>query len=574
MWILTTSAIRTERDFRQVVVGYAEEAAAHGAVYIEGIFTPVERVSGGASWDEVFTGFCDGTLEAKERFGVEMRLTPDTPRNFDLESAMQTARYAVKYRDRGVVGLGIGGPEVSSPPEPFEPAFRLARDGGIGSVPHAGEVSGPESVLGAIEALGANRIRHGIRAISDPGVIRELVAREIVCDVCPVSNLRTGAVRSLDEHPLGAMLDAGVLCSISTDDPAMFDTDLTREYAVAEQLGCTSKRASSQLASEVPSVTTRPDPGSYRPGNRSSGDPNSSRATLSSGGETDCDLDRQSRQVQIRDESELLDTAHAPQPREADAPGTGHPHPGRECLCPIAHSEKFAGMRHLTQTRGEIGGSAYVVVAVDHEDLAVGHASAQTEDPPVVTADHLGSGCNRGTNFDSDEHCAVAEPFGDPDAAPDCKFVDQGPEARDRVDRRVLPVGRYEMGESAEVDERERPVQRNDTLRQIAGGLHATRGWSSSDGPRVSGSVVASRDGEPQPGCDLLTGRARLVHDAARRCRVGGIASPDGFRPRDGRRDVTVVLLVFLPPGVSGLWHDASRRSDLEEVPTHYPCRV
>jgi aminodeoxyfutalosine deaminase len=243
MWVLTTSAIRTERDFRQVVVGYAEEAAAHGAIYIEGIFTPVERVSGGASWDEVFTGFCDGAIEAKERFGVEIRLTPDTPRNFDLESAMQTARYAVKYRDRGVVGLGIGGPEVSYPPEPFAPAFTLARDGGIGSVPHAGEVSGPESVLGAIDALGANRIRHGIRAISDAGVIRELVAREIVCDVCPVSNLRTGAVGSLEEHPLGAMLDAGVLCSISTDHPAMFDTDLTREYAVAEQLGCTPERA-------------------------------------------------------------------------------------------------------------------------------------------------------------------------------------------------------------------------------------------------------------------------------------------------------------------------------------------
>ena len=243
LWMMTTSAIRTERDFRQVVLGYAEEAASHGAVYVEGIFTPAERVSGGASWDEVFSGFCDGALEAKARFGVEMRLTPDTPRNFDLDIAMQTARYSVKYRDRGVVGLGIGGPEARYPPEPFEKAFRLAKDGGVGSVPHAGEVAGPESVLGAIEALGANRIRHGIRAVEDPGVIRELVAREVVCDVCPVSNLRTGAVTSLEEHPLRAMLEAGVLCSISTDDPAMFDTDLTREYDVAERLGCSAERA-------------------------------------------------------------------------------------------------------------------------------------------------------------------------------------------------------------------------------------------------------------------------------------------------------------------------------------------
>lgn len=243
LWAMTTSAIQTERDFRQVVLGYAEEAASHGAVYLEGIFSPAERVSGGASWDEVFTGFCDGASEAKERFGVEMRLTTDAPRNLDLDTAMKTARYSVKYRDSGVVALGIGGQEVGYPPEPFEKAFQLAKEGGIGSVPHAGEVAGPQSVLGAIEVLGADRIRHGIRAIEDPGVIRELAAREIVCDVCPVSNLRTGAVASLEEHPLGAMLEAGVLCSISTDDPAMFDTDLTREYDIAERLGCTAKRA-------------------------------------------------------------------------------------------------------------------------------------------------------------------------------------------------------------------------------------------------------------------------------------------------------------------------------------------
>ena len=241
--MMTTSAIRTERDFRQVVVSYAQEAASHGAVYIEGIFTPAERVSGGASWDEVFSGFCDGAAEAKERFGLEVRLTPDIPRTFDLEVAMETARYAVKYRDRGIVGLGLGGPEVGYPPEPFEKAFHLARDGGIGSVPHAGEVAGAESVRGAIDVLRADRIRHGIRSVDDRGVVRDLADRGIVCDVCPVSNLRTGAVSSIADHPLADMLDAGVLCSISTDDPAMFSTDLENEYRVAADLGCSAKTA-------------------------------------------------------------------------------------------------------------------------------------------------------------------------------------------------------------------------------------------------------------------------------------------------------------------------------------------
>ena len=243
LWMMTTHAIHTEIDFRQVVVSYAEEAAAHGAVYIEGIFTPAERISGGASWDEVFTGFCDGAVEAKERHGVEVRLTPDIPRSFGLEPAMETVRYSLKYKDRGIVGIGLGGQEAAYPPEPFEPAFRMAKDGGLGSVPHAGEVSGVESIRGALDALQADRLRHGVRAVEDPALLRELAAREIVCDVCPVSNLRTRVYGSLEAHPLPAMMAAGVLCSISTDDPAMFDTDLTREYAAAESIGCTPQAA-------------------------------------------------------------------------------------------------------------------------------------------------------------------------------------------------------------------------------------------------------------------------------------------------------------------------------------------
>jgi len=243
LWLLTTPAIQTETDFRQVVVSYAEEAASHGAVYIEGIFTPVERVDGGATWDEVFSGFCDGILEAKERVGIDVRLTVDIPRWMGIDVAMETARYAVRYRDRGVVGIGIGGPEDGFPPEPFGPAFHYAKDEGLGSVPHAGEAAGPESIRGAIEVLQADRLRHGIRAVEDPGLLREIVARSIVCDVCPVSNVRTGVVPSLSAHPLPRLAAAGVSCSISTDDPAMFDTDLGHEYDVAATMGYGPKQA-------------------------------------------------------------------------------------------------------------------------------------------------------------------------------------------------------------------------------------------------------------------------------------------------------------------------------------------
>jgi aminodeoxyfutalosine deaminase len=104
-------------------------------------------------------------------------------------------------------------------------------------VPHAGEVAGPESVRGALDVLHADRLRHGIRAIEDPGLVRELAARGTVLDVCLISNVRTRAVASLDEHPLPSLVAAGVACSVSTDDPAMFGTDLSADYAAAVALG-------------------------------------------------------------------------------------------------------------------------------------------------------------------------------------------------------------------------------------------------------------------------------------------------------------------------------------------------
>jgi aminodeoxyfutalosine deaminase len=104
-------------------------------------------------------------------------------------------------------------------------------------VPHAGEVVGPESVRTALDDLQADRIRHGFRAIEDPELTAELAERGIVLDITPISNLRTNIVASLEEHPLPRLVEAGVLCTVSTDDPAMFDTDLTREYEAAESLG-------------------------------------------------------------------------------------------------------------------------------------------------------------------------------------------------------------------------------------------------------------------------------------------------------------------------------------------------
>ena len=241
VWILTTNALQTADDFRRVVVDYAAEAKRHGAVYIEGIFSPIERTWRGVSWDALFSGYCDGAQEAFELHGVEVLLTPDVTRGAAVEYGFELVRRAAAYRERGIVGIGLGGEEEHFPPEPFAGVFALAHDEGFASVPHAGEVMGPASIRGALHDLKADRIRHGIRAVEDPALLEELAERRVVLDVTPVSNLRTGVVKSLAEHPLPELVEAGIPCTVSTDDPEMFDTDLTREYDAALSIGLDPK---------------------------------------------------------------------------------------------------------------------------------------------------------------------------------------------------------------------------------------------------------------------------------------------------------------------------------------------
>ncbi|GIJ48766.1 adenosine deaminase [Virgisporangium aliadipatigenens] len=235
VWNLTTSCLRTADDFRRIVVDYAGEAARHGAVYIEGIVTPEQSLADEVGLDRVLGGYCDGIAEAEETHGVIVRLTPEQCRGCDPAFGEALARAAVAHRERGVVGFGLSGVEDHFPDGPHLRAMWIAADGGLGLVPHAGEAAGPAAVRSALW-MGAARIRHGIRAVEDPELLVELAERGTVLDVCPTSNVRLGYA-TFDHHPLRTLAAAGVACSISTDDPALFDTDLSAEYAHAERLG-------------------------------------------------------------------------------------------------------------------------------------------------------------------------------------------------------------------------------------------------------------------------------------------------------------------------------------------------
>lgn len=163
---------------------------------------------------------------------VRVRWIPDAVRQFGPLEAMPVAELAVAHARDGVVAFGLGGDEAAGPVKQFREVFAYVRRHGLHLTVHAGEIVGPESVWGALEA-GAERIGHGVRAIEDPALVAWLRDHEIPLEVCLSSNLATGAVSSLSEHPLRRFYEAGVPVVLNTDDPGLFGATLSGEYELA-----------------------------------------------------------------------------------------------------------------------------------------------------------------------------------------------------------------------------------------------------------------------------------------------------------------------------------------------------
>ncbi|MBI9043614.1 MAG: adenosine deaminase [Anaerolineaceae bacterium] len=167
---------------------------------------------------------------ASKSLGVEMGLVIDISRDRTAEESELVADWAISAHGNGVVALGLGGPEIGNPPEKFAGIFERVFHAGLPAVPHAGETEGPDSIWGALKLLHAVRIGHGVRCLEDPDLVKYLREKQIPLDVCPTSNICLKVAPSIAQHPLPALMDAGLYITINSDDPPMFSTNLTNEF--------------------------------------------------------------------------------------------------------------------------------------------------------------------------------------------------------------------------------------------------------------------------------------------------------------------------------------------------------
>ena len=185
------------------------------------------------SWEDLLHAVLKGTRRAEKEFDIETGLIVGVSRSNSLKQALRVVDIAWEYAGLGVVGVDLFGDEEAYPPEIFSPAFRVAREGGLNVTVHAGEGGGETNIRTAIEVLGAQRIGHGVKIINDKEMMSWVRDRGIPLEISLTSNIQTGTVPSLREHPLRRLYDYGIKVSLNTDDPAISDTTLSREYLLA-----------------------------------------------------------------------------------------------------------------------------------------------------------------------------------------------------------------------------------------------------------------------------------------------------------------------------------------------------
>lgn len=236
-FVASVRLLRTGRDVEEAATALLEDLAEEGIAWAEIIFSPQSYLRRGLSLGEVVAGLDRARRRAAAAGGPRVLFIADGGRLWGAAWMEELVDQVAAFRRRGIVGIGLGGDERVFPARRFRRAFERARRSGLRTVAHAGEGSSPRAVREVIDHLRPERIGHGIGAAGDPRLMRDLAEAGTVLEVCPTSNLMTGAAKSLEKHPLRRLLDSGVRVTLGSDDRTIFGTTLRGEYRAAVH-GC------------------------------------------------------------------------------------------------------------------------------------------------------------------------------------------------------------------------------------------------------------------------------------------------------------------------------------------------
>ncbi|MFF0104797.1 adenosine deaminase [Streptomyces hirsutus] len=229
------SCLREPEDIQRLVREAAEEDLKDGSGWLEIQVDPTSYAPRLGGLIPALEVILDAVDSARRDTGLGIRVLVAANRMKHHLDARTLARLAVRYADRGVIGFGLSNDERRGMARDFDRAFAIAREGGLLSAPHGGELSGPASVRDCLDDLEADRIGHGVRAAEDPRLLRRLADRQVTCEVCPASNVALGVYEKPGDVPLRKLFDAGVPLALGADDPLLFGSRLAAQYEIARE---------------------------------------------------------------------------------------------------------------------------------------------------------------------------------------------------------------------------------------------------------------------------------------------------------------------------------------------------
>jgi adenosine deaminase len=240
VWTWKNTFIKEEKDFEEIAYQVLGDLSQQNVKYVEAFYSPGDYWRQGLSVQGITECLIKGKERAYRDFGIQSELIIDLIRDHGPERSMQYLEEVTDYLGKGVIGIGLGGSENSFPADSYASVYQEARKRGFRLTAHAGEVAGANSIWAVVKKLGVERIGHGVRAYEDPQLISLLKERQIPLEICVVSNVKTGACKSVEAHPIKRYFQQGLMVTVNSDDPTMFNTSISQEYLeLVQKLGFT-----------------------------------------------------------------------------------------------------------------------------------------------------------------------------------------------------------------------------------------------------------------------------------------------------------------------------------------------